>query len=551
MTSHGSSSPAARRDRTGVPMPLWLQGVLELGSVAVISYLLVLLTVLMVWLADGFDSLGLTGGFVLSGHVWLLAHLTPLQVALDPGAGLPETSGTLNLVPLGLTLVPFALAWHAGRRLARACWEGQFWQPYLSGLAAYAALGAGAALLLSGGAVSASPAAAAVFPLVPVALGGFVGAYRASRSLPGLIGVNAAAWVERTSQYSRWAGSYVWAVLRAGFVAAVAGVGAGAALLAAALFWNWNDVVGVYQRLGTGVPGDTALTGLQLGYLPNLAVYALAWATGAGFDLGSAAHASPLGTDAGPVPLLPALAALPPAELPDWALVVVVLPVLAGVLAGWWFLREGENHLDDWMALRLPARWITYPLSTLLTGVLVGAVAGVLVMLLSWLAHGSLGLGRLTDVGPDGSAVLLLFGAEVAVGAVLGCVVGPWLEHEPPFAPPRGGEDGADGTPAARRAARRRRREEAAARRAMRSAGRRNSRTARGHGTGHGTEDDGDADDVERQDAERDATGRQRGAGPWAAQGRAVAEPSEAFDVDAAETSAASSDAAAPGPPER
>src|SRR5690606_25916246 len=143
---------------------------------------------------------------------------------------------------------------------------------------------------------------------------------------------------------------------------------------------------------------------------------------------------------------------------------------------------EGENHLDDWMALRLPARWITYPLSTLLTGVFVGAVAGVLMMLLSWLARGSLGLGRLTDVGPDGSAVLLLFGAEVAVGAVVGCVVGPWLEHEPPFAPPRGGDDEEDGTPAARRAARRRRRQEAAARRAMRSAGRGRPRTARENG---------------------------------------------------------------------
>jgi hypothetical protein len=439
MITNGSPSP----DRRGVPMPLWLQGPVELGSVALGSYLLILFTVLMVWLADGFDDLGLTGGFALSGQVWLLAHLTPLEVALDPGAGLPATTGTLNLVPLGLTLLPFGLAWIAGRRLARACWEGQFWQPYLSGLAAYAGLGALAALLFGTDEVSAGPLAAAVFPLVPVALGALVGAYRTSRSLPGLIGVNAAAWVERTSQYSRWTGSYLWAVLRAGFVAVVAGVGAGAALLAAALFWNWNDVIAVYQRLGTGAPGDTALTALQLGYLPNLVVYALAWATGAGFDVGSGVHTSPLGTDPGPVPLLPALAALPPAELPPWALVVVVLPLLAGVLAGWWFLREGENHLDDWMAIRLPARWITLPLSTLLTGVLIGAVAGALGMLLGLLAHGSLGLGRLVDIGPDGLQVLLWFGAEVAVGAVIGYAAGPWLEHEPAFAPPRTTAQGA------------------------------------------------------------------------------------------------------------
>jgi hypothetical protein len=531
MITQGSSSP----DRRGVPMPLWLQGLMELGSVALVSYLLVLLTVLMVWLADGFDSLGLTGGFVLSGQVWLLAHLAPLQVALDPGAGLPATSGTLNLVPLGLTVVPFALAWIAGRRLARACWEGQFWQPYLSGLAGYAVLGAGAAVLFGTDEVSASPVAGAVFPLVPVALGALVGAYRVSRSLPGLIGVNAAAWVERTSQYSRWAGSYVWAVLRAGFLAAVAGVGIGAALLSAALFWNWNDVVAVYQRLGTGAPGDTALTGLQLGYLPNLAVYAFAWATGAGFELGSGTHASPLGTTTGPVPLLPALAALPPAELPSWALTVVVLPVLAGVLAGWWFLREGENHLDDWMAIRLPARWVTFPLSTLVTGAFIGAVAGALMMVLSWIAQGSLALGRLVEVGPDGVQVLLWFGAEVAVGAALGYVAGPWLEHESPFTPPRGAA-GAQGA-AARREDRRRRRAEAAARRAMRAAGKRRPRA-----------------DRSARGAAQAADAREAGDGEAAVPGSV-----EAFDVDASGEAASRGTApvvagnapADPGPPEK
>ncbi|GEO91922.1 DUF6350 family protein [Kocuria flava] len=445
MTSHSPSSPVRR----GVPMPLWLQGLFELGSVAVLSWLLVLLTVLMVWLADGFDDLGLPGGFALSGQVWLLAHLVPLQVSLEPGAGLPATTGALTLVPLGLTLVPFALAWAAGRRLARACWEGQFWQPYLTGLAGYAGLGAGAALLFRTEEVSAAPWAGALFPLVPVALGAFVGAFRASRSLPGLIGVNAAAWVERTSQYSRWAGSYVWAVLRAGFLAAVAGVGIGGAVLAAALLWNWNDVVTVYQRLGTGAPGDTALTALQLGYLPNLVVWAFAWATGAGFDLGAGTHVSPLGTEPGPVPLLPVLAALPPEQLPAWALTVVVLPLLAGVLAGWWFVREGENHLDDWMAIRLPARWLTYPLSALLTGAFTGLVAGVLTMALSWIAQGSLGLGRLVQVGPDGLQVLLLFGAEVALGAAVGCALGPWLEREPPAAPLRPGAPAQAGRSAA------------------------------------------------------------------------------------------------------
>ena len=33
----------------------------------------------------------------------------------------------------------------------------------------------------------------------------------------------------------------------------------------------------------------------------------------------------------------------------------LVVPVLAGVLAGWWFLREGENHFDEWLSIKVPA----------------------------------------------------------------------------------------------------------------------------------------------------------------------------------------------------
>ena len=100
----------------------------------------------------------------------------------------------------------------------------------------------------------------------------------------------------------RWAGSYVWAVIRAGFLAAVAAVAGGALLLTAALAWNWDAVIAVYQDLGTDPAGDTALTALQLGYLPNMVVWALAWATGAGFSLGAGTTTSPFQTALGPLP---------------------------------------------------------------------------------------------------------------------------------------------------------------------------------------------------------------------------------------------------------
>ncbi|MBX7558227.1 hypothetical protein K1Y78_62755, partial [Streptomyces sp. tea 10] len=161
-----------------------------------------------------------------------------------------------------------------------------------------------------------------------------------------------------------------------------------------------DRVITVYQDLGTGAAGDTALTALQFGYLPNMVVWALTWATGAGFSLGTGPLVSPFQNTLGPLPQFPAFAALPTGDPWLYAPAVLGLPVLAGLLAGWWFCREGENHLDDWMAIRLPLRWITFVLSTVLTAVFMAVVGAGLVTALAWLSSGSLGIGRLTDIGP-------------------------------------------------------------------------------------------------------------------------------------------------------
>ena len=204
-------------------------------------------------------------------------------------------------------------------------------------------------------------------------------------------------------------------MVRAGFLSAVAVIAAGALVTAVTLVWNWDRIIAVYQQLGTGAAGDTALTALQFGYLPNMVVWALA---------------SPFENSLGALPQFPPFAALPEGDPWVYASAVVVLPVLAGVLAGWWFLREGENHLDDWMAIRLPMRWFTFILSTLLTVAFIAAIGAGLVALLAWLSHGSLGLGRLTDLGPNAWHVFLWTGAEITAGGVIGYILGPWLERE-------------------------------------------------------------------------------------------------------------------------
>lgn len=411
-------------------MPLWLQGSFELAQAAVLSALAVLLPLVGVWFAHGFGDRHFASLARLAGQAWLLIHGVPLRVTFPANAiGEDPSAGVLSLIPLGLTLIPVCLAWRAGRRLARASYADELWQPLLAALLTYAALGVITGILCSTPDVSMSLPGAALIPLVPVGAGLCFGAYREAGSWRRLIDVDFATRSAKASQRSRWAGSYSWAVVRAGFLSVTAAVGLSAVLLAVTIGLHWAEIVTVYERLETGIVGGAVLTIAQLGLLPNMVAWTLSWSSGAGFALGSGSSISPLATSAGPLPAVPILGALP-VEVLDFGFAVLVLPVIAGVLAGWWFLREGENHFGEWLAIKLNIRWLAACLSTVFLALLVGLVSGILGGLLAWLSQGSVGIGRFVDIGPAPLAVALWLAAEVTVGVVIGYAMGPWLERE-------------------------------------------------------------------------------------------------------------------------
>lgn len=412
-------------------MPLWLQGVFEFAQAAIISGLLVLLPLIGVWYADGFLDRDLDDLARLGGHAWLLIHGVPLDLQIAAGASSQDLITTVvSLTPLGLTLLPFFLAWRAGKRLARASYSDQLWQAGLGALATYAAVGAGTAFITETMEVSASIAAAALIPLIPAGLGLIIGARREARSWGRLIGVDAAAWIAKTSQHSRWAGSYVWSVLRSAFLAAMTTTALAALLMTVAIALRWAEIITIYEGLGPGIVGGSMLTLMTLGLLPNFVFWSVAWASGAGFELGAGSSISPLGTEAGPLPAFPIFGALPTGEL-LFAPAALLIPLAAGVLAGWWFLREGENHLGEWLEIKVKARWFTGMVSTLALGIFIGATAGLIAGLAAWVSRGSIGIGRFTEMGPDPIRAGLWLAAEVGAGVVLGYVAGPWLEREP------------------------------------------------------------------------------------------------------------------------
>lgn len=399
-------------------MPLWLQGVVELILTALMSGVLVVAAMAAVWATNGFGGTEFSSVAAMSAHLWLLIHGVPLDLSAVFGA----SADTMTLVPLGLSVLPLLFCYRSGRRLARASYEGEFLIPVLSGSVTYA-------LICSAvyGWASPSPKPlqvlnAALVPLGIVVVGLMWGGYREARSLSRMVGVDTAEQISQMSQYSRWAGSYAWAVVRAAVVAAVAFVGLGALLLALGILGGWSQVVATYQELHAGPVGDTAVTLLQLGFLPNLVIYAMAWSTGAGFAFGAGTSIGLTSSNAGSLPMLPILGAVPE-SLGSAGLLGLLVPVAAGAIAGWWFLREGEDHLDEWVALKVPFRPLSALLSSLALGVLTGLLTSLAALWLGWISYGSLGVGRFTEVGAEplsfAGHTALWVGFGVALGNLL------------------------------------------------------------------------------------------------------------------------------------
>ena len=414
-----------------MPMPLWLQGVVELIVTALFSAVAVFAAMSAVWATKGFGDMEFSSVAAMSAHLWLLIHGVPLDLAAAFGA----SAGTMTLVPLGLSILPLLLCYRSGRRLARASYEGEFLIPVLSGSVTYALISSAMYGWASPHPQPLQALNAALVPLGIVVAGLMWGGYREARSLSRMVGVDTAEQISQMSQYSRWAGSYAWAVVRAAVVAFVALVGLGAVLLGIGILAGWSQIVATYQELHAGAVGDTAVTLLQLGFLPNLVIYAIAWSTGAGFSFGAGTSVGLTSSDAGTLPMLPILGAVPE-SMGTFGLVGLLVPLGAGAIAGWWFLREGEDHLDEWVALKVPFR----PLSALISAVVLGVMTGIMTsfgaLWLGWISYGSLGIGRFTEVGAEpltfAAHTALTVGAGVTFGMLLSRALVPDSSRELP-----------------------------------------------------------------------------------------------------------------------
>lgn len=410
-------------------MPLWMQAVIEILLTAIGSLLFVVVIVFIGWF-----TLGMPGSVAVvlggSGQLWLAGHGVGLHLNIPSDTASGAVQGIASLTPLGLTAVLLLFVRRAGKRLARASYEGQFWQAILGGVVTYGVISVAVSLVTSSSALGTHPVASAIIPPWVLVVGMLWGGHRVAGSWLRLVGIDPDKLSEKYSQYSRWTGAYLVSLVKAASLAVVGLVGVGALLTGLSIFVHWNRIISLYQGLHAGAVGDLAVTLLQLALLPNLVIFGLAWGTGAGFSLGTGTIISPAATNAGALPTLPILGAVP-SDPGVWGYAVLVLPVVIGALAGWYFIRDGENHLDEWFTLRLSWRWLAAVLSGLTAAIGLGLLVGIVSCLLAALAHGSLGVGRFTDVGPNPWLTGAWAAVTVGIGTLIGQLLGPWIERDP------------------------------------------------------------------------------------------------------------------------
>ena len=308
------------------------------------------------------------------------------------GSGIDTGPVAFGLVPVGATLVCVALV------ALTTSWVVS--EP-VDELAAFVATTAGAYGVIGGIASAASVSGGVHTSVIRAAFGAFV------------VGGIGAAWgaVRRHGQGDRlWftASDDLRLATKAAIPAVLAVLAAAGVVVVVQLVRNLSRAGDIWAQLDPGGGGGFALATACVLAAPTLVLWTASVLIGPGFMLGTDTSVDLTGSQLGNVPGFPLLAALPPpGELPGWVFVLGLVPLLAGVVAGWRVEPGSREGL----------------LARVVLGAGAGAVAGFLLGILVGLSGGAIGPGRMADAGPPAFTPLLIAVPVMAVGGALGAVL--------------------------------------------------------------------------------------------------------------------------------
>ena len=371
------AGPAPHRYTTTDAAPRWVSGLLAGAQGALLSLLAVTTPALAAWVATSADpsnaDVGWSRSVAVGAVLWLMGH----------GASIDAAGVGVTLVPLGITLLALFGGYASARRSAHRTSSA-----WLAGIGGYVLVVA-AVVVLTG---ATGPLGAGVGSVLRTTFGTVIVA---------AVGLGAGVVrMRRLTAVTRPAWTRVPAVVRLGVTGGVIVVGSlvgVSALVTTAWVLAGRAVTDdVITGLGVDTFGGVVLAFAQLAVLPNLVLWVLAWVAGPGFAVGAGTLYSPAVVISGPLPALPLLGALPPVGSEGGPLrLVPLVVVLAGAVAGWWLHRR----------LTASSAW-----PCLAAVCCTGAGAGLLAAVVTAVAGGSAGPGRLTVVG----GAPLLVGAAVA-----------------------------------------------------------------------------------------------------------------------------------------
>lgn len=370
----------------------------------VASLLVVVVPVVLAWLVEP-----ITGGTAqqaagTGAALWLLSS----------GAHLSMGPLTISLVPLlGLAVLVLIARRGAREALVGVTTEGEHWggllpEPLATTLAAwfggYAVAVAAAVGLTTAGPFGVTP----VSLVVPLVLVPLTAVGLAVRPLvldePDVLG-------------PRLGLSWVPDIVRRGVRPGLAGAGAllavGAVVVLAAVALSWGEVSTISDEVAAAGVGGVVMVLAQLAYLPNVALWALSFLAGPGFQVVEGGAITWSGAEGGLLPMVPVLAALPQPGAFPW---FVSLSVLAVVLVGSFIGRRALREVARLSRVRTKAA----------VALCACATAALVVVGLDVLAGGSGGQFRLSSVGAPELTLFLALLAELSLGALVVVLRDAW-----------------------------------------------------------------------------------------------------------------------------
>ena len=388
------------------------QGALQASFVIAVGFVGIFVLNLVVWLVEQTHGSSFKTVTQTSARIWLNAHGVPLHFAAGRVAGLQVPEYVFDLIPLGFAVVIGWSMFRAGRRLSGETYLGSAWT--------------GAIVLYLGLATALTTAsyAKSIYVLdwqgvfIPTALfsalliiGSVVGEPIGFTDLSGSqLRDRVRDFFIRTMDRLPWAiKPLVAPALRAGTGVVLAMSAVSAVLVSMMLLLNWVEVIRLYQSLQLSLFGTITVSFGQLALMPNVIALTNSWLTGVGFAVGDGSMVSPLGTELGPLPAIPMLAALPVGSN-SFGIVFILVPLLCAFGATLLI----KSHTAD-----LRFSYASATSAAIALGVAIGFVAAVEMWILADFSGGSIGPGRMGVVGANPWLLAGVTFIEVTVASVL------------------------------------------------------------------------------------------------------------------------------------